>query len=81
MKKQNKLNCKVGLRKGAIKDEVFKREIVLCKKLAKENNGKCCWGKCKTCGVVPLLYKLNKGELLEDPKQIAKVKNKLLVDL
>lgn len=57
--------------------EVFNREINLCKRLSKENNGKCAWGKCKDCGVVPLLHKLYKGKLLEKPTEIKKVKFKI----
>jgi hypothetical protein len=78
MKKKNKLTCKTGLKKNLIKKEVFEREIALCKMLAKENKGKCGWGKCKDCGVIPLLYKLHKGKLLENPKEIKKIKSRIL---
>ncbi len=86
MKKKSKLTCKTGLnpfdklraRKNIIKKEVFNKEIALCKKLAKKNKGKCGWGKCKDCGVVPLLYKLHKGELLEKPAEIKEIKKKIL---
>lgn len=57
--------------------EIFDKEITFCKKLFKENKGKCNWGKCKNCGVIPLLYKLHKGKLLEDSAEIDKIKNKL----
>ena len=60
-----------------MKKEVFDKEINLCKRLAKENKGKCAWGVCKNCGVVPLLYKLYKGKLLEKPAEIKKAKSKL----
>jgi len=60
-----------------IEKEVFDKEIALCRKLSKENNGKCSWGKCQSCGVIPLLYKLYKGELLEDEKEIKEIKNKV----
>ena len=66
------------IKKEFIKKKVFDREIALCQKLAKENNGKCGWGKCQNCGVIPLLYKLHKGELLEDKKEIEKIKDKIL---
>jgi len=59
-----------------IKAKVFEKELALCGKLSKKNNGKCNWGKCKDCGVVPLLYKLHKAELLEDTDEIAKIKTK-----
>lgn len=71
---KEKTTCQTGLKKDIIKKEVFDREISLCKKLAKENKGKCGWGKCEKCGVIPLLYKLHKGLLLEEPKKIKKVK-------
>jgi len=73
--KQNKeLTCKTGLKKNIIKKKIFKRETALCRKLSKENKGKCGWGKCNNCGVIPLLYKLHKGRLLEDPIEITKIK-------
>ena len=78
MEKKNKLTCKTGLKKNIIKKEVFDREIALCRKLSKENRRKCGWGKCQDCGVIPLLYKLHKGQLLEDPVEITKVKNKFI---
>jgi len=78
MRKKNKLTCKTGLKKNIIKKEVFDREIALCKKLSVENRRKCGWGKCQDCGVIPLLYKLHKGQLLEDPVEITKVKNKFI---
>jgi len=76
---QGKLTCQTGLKKNIINKEVFEREIALCEKLSKENNGKCGWGKCKDCGVIPLLYKLHKGQLLENPSQIKKAKKKLTI--
>jgi len=75
---KSKLTCKTGLKKNIIKKEVFDREVALCKKLAKENKGKCGWGKCKECGVIPLLYKLHKGKLLEKPAEIKKAKSKTI---
>ena len=76
--KKKKLTCKTGLKKNIIKKEVFDREIALCKKLAKENKGKCEWGRCKNCGVIPFLYKLHKGKLLEKPTEIKKTKSKII---
>ncbi|XOB46322.1 MAG: hypothetical protein ACKKMV_02635 [Candidatus Nealsonbacteria bacterium] len=73
MKKKNRTK----LKKNIISKEVFDKEIALCKKLSKKNNGKCAWGKCKNCGVIPLLYKLHKGQLLEDSVEMAKIKGKL----
>jgi len=59
-------------------EEVFNKEISLCQKLSKENNGKCNWGTCKDCGVIPLLYKLFKGKFLEKPEDIKKVKDSII---
>jgi len=77
MKNKKKLTCKTGLKRNIIKKEVFDREIALCKKLAKEHKGKCGWGRCEDCGVIPLLYKLYKGYLLEKPDEIKKTKSKI----
>ncbi len=74
---KNKITCKTGLKKNIIKREVFDREVALCKKLARENKGKCGWGRCKDCGVIPLLYKLHKGKLLEKLVEIKKAKSKI----
>lgn len=77
MPKKNKLSCKTGLKKNIIKKDVFDREIKLCQMLSKEHGGKCGWGKCKDCGVVPLLVKLHKGKLLEKPFEIKKAKSRI----
>ena len=74
---KKKITCKTGLKKNFIKKEVFDREINLCRMLSKNNKGKCGWGRCKNCGVIPLLYKLHKGQLLEDPQKIAKAKGRI----
>lgn len=57
--------------------EVFEKEVGVCKKLNKENNGKCSWGECKKCGVIPLLYKIYKGESLEKKEDIKKIKKEI----
>jgi hypothetical protein len=75
---EKKLIRKTELKKNLIKKNVFDREIVLCKMLAKENKGKCGWGICNNCGVVPLLYKLHKGKLLEKPAEIKKAKSGII---
>ena len=74
-----KPTCKTGLKKNIINKEVFERELTLCKNLAKENGGKCGWGVCAKCGVLPLLYKLHKGTVLEKPGEIKEAKNKILL--
>lgn len=76
--KKIKLTCQTGLKKNIINKKIFQREISLCQQLAKENKNKCGWGRCRDCGVIPLLYKLHKGKLLEKPKEIKKVKSGIL---
>ena len=78
MKQSEEITCKTGLKKNVIKRQVFDGEIALCKKLSAENNGSCGWGVCRNCGVIPLLYKLHKGILLEDKKDIVDAKLKIL---
>jgi len=60
-----------------IAKKIFDQEILMCKKLFKERKG-CNWGKCKDCGVIPLLYKLRSGLLIERKVDIKKLKNKYL---
>lgn len=43
--------------------ETFDKEISMCRELSQKNSGKCNWGECKKCGVIPLLYKLGRGEI------------------
>ena len=74
---KEEITCSTGLKSRIIDKEVFEREILLCKQLSEENNGKCGWGRCKDCGVIPLLYKLYEGKLLEDPKDIKNAKKDL----
>lgn len=71
------LDYKTGLKGGLISDKVFKCEISMCRKLNREKGGKCYWGECRSCGVIPLLYKLCKGELLEEPERIETVKKEI----
>ena len=61
----------MGIKKEIIGKEVYECELQLCKQLSK--NGGCSWGICKNCGVILLLHKLYKGELLED---VVEVNNK-----
>ncbi len=58
--------------------EIFEKEIAMCKKLSKENGGRCNWGECEKCGVIPLLYKLYKGEFYENKDDIEKIKKSVL---
>jgi hypothetical protein len=64
--------------KNIIEKEVFEKEIEICKKLSEKNKGKCNWGRCKDCGVIPFLYKLYKGQLLEKSVEIKKIKDKII---
>lgn len=61
-----------------ISKEVFQSETNMCKKLALENGNRCNWGECDKCGVIPLLYKLHEGKLLEDQIEIQNTKNKII---
>ena len=58
--------------------EVFEKEIAMCQKLSKKNGGKCNWGECEKCGVVPLLYKLGKSEFYEKEDEVEKLKKVVL---
>lgn len=57
-----------------IDDKTFIDEITICKQQSLEKNGRCNWGECEKCGVVPLLTKLNQSKLLEDSEEIRKIK-------
>jgi hypothetical protein len=59
-----------------ITPEVFDKEISMCQELYKEKKG-CNWGKCENCAVVPLLYKLGKGELYESEEEVKNLKAKV----
>lgn len=56
--------------------EIFEKELGMCRKLHHEKKG-CNWGACATCGVIPALYKLHKGILLENEEEIRKVKEEV----
>lgn len=73
---KNKITCETGLEKDLIEKEVFDREISLCKEMFKKDGG-CCWGKCENCGVLLLLNKLYKGELIDDKEEIKKLKDEI----
>ncbi|MFA5925339.1 MAG: hypothetical protein WC831_00230 [Parcubacteria group bacterium] len=73
-----KITCKTGLKKNVINKKVFDREAALCRMLSKKNKSKCGWGKCKDCGVVPLLIKLHEGKLIEGKNNINSARKKYL---
>lgn len=59
-------------------NETFEKEIAMCKKLSQENGGKCNWGTCDTCGVIPLLHKLAKGTFYEKEEEVKQLKRDAL---
>ncbi len=59
--------------------ETLEKEVTTCESLSK--NSECKWGKCKDCGVVPLLYKLGIDRLLEEPEDILEAKRRHLTDI
>lgn len=60
-----------------LESKIFNSEIAMCQKHF-QKKGKCKWGECAKCGVIPLLFKLGKGELYEDEEKIAELKEKVL---
>jgi hypothetical protein len=60
-----------------LESKIFNSEIAMCQKHF-QKKGKCKWGECAKCGVIPLLFKLGKGELYEDEKEITNLKEKTL---
>jgi hypothetical protein len=58
--------------------ETFEKEIGMCRELSKKNGGKCKWGECDKCGVIPLLYKIGKGEFYDNKEDIDRIKNNAL---
>jgi D-beta-D-heptose 7-phosphate kinase/D-beta-D-heptose 1-phosphate adenosyltransferase len=62
--------AKAGQKKS---NEIFQREIAICRKLHKEKQG-CSWGSCRECGVIPLLHKLYKNTFLEKDEDIIRAK-------
>lgn len=60
-----------------ITQETFNSELAMCRALSVENGGKCNWGQCEFCGVIPLLYKQYTGHLLEKNDEITELKNQV----
>jgi len=54
------------------------KKKLIYKQLSEENGNKCNWGECNKCGVIPLLYKIHKGVLLEDEQEIKDIKKQVL---
>jgi len=59
-------------------NEIFNKEISMCQKLFKQNGGKCNWGECEKCGVIPLLYKLGKNQFCENERDVSELKKNIL---
>jgi len=59
--------------------EIFEKELAMCQKLSHDNGGKCNWGECIKCGVIPFLFKLGKGELYEKEDEVKKLKASVLL--
>lgn len=57
--------------------DVYKKETRTCAKLFQEKQG-CAWGKCAQCGVIPLLYKLETGKIIEAEDDVKELKNEIL---
>jgi hypothetical protein len=74
MKSKEQCCCHTELKPNVIEKQTFDNERAICKQLYHEKNGSCCWGECDKCGVIPLLYKLHKGILLEDRQEIQEIK-------
>lgn len=62
--------------KDNISQEVFEKEVSMCRQLFHEKGG-CNWGRCEDCGVIPLLYKLAKGEVYETPEEVSALKKRV----
>lgn len=57
-----------------MRKEIFDKEIMMCRELSKKNGGKCNWGECAKCGVVPLLHKLFNGRIYEKEDEVKELK-------
>ncbi len=58
--------------------EIFDKELAICRQFNKVNGGKCNWGECDKCGVIPLLYKLGEGRFYEDPNDVSELRKTIL---
>ncbi|NTU98385.1 hypothetical protein HGA64_00030 [Candidatus Falkowbacteria bacterium] len=61
-----------------MEQDTFLKEISMCRELSSKNGGKCNWGECERCGVIPLLYKLAKGEVYEKEDEVKALKKSAL---
>jgi len=58
-----------------IDQDLYNQEIQICREHKKK--GGCSWGQCKTCGVIPLLYKLATGEVVDDNEKLKEMKEEI----
>ena len=59
-------------------EEIFAKETAMCRELSQKNGGKCNWGECAKCGVIPLLYKFGKGKIYEKVDEVEELKKSVL---
>jgi hypothetical protein len=59
-----------------ISKEIFNKEVKICKKHFQKKQS-CAWGKCDSCGALPLLVKLYEGKIIEEKDEILNLKNKI----
>ena len=57
---------------------IFDKENKICQELSHKNGGKCNWGECDKCGVIPLLHKLYSGEIVENEENVKKLRKEIL---
>jgi histidine triad (HIT) family protein len=68
---------KEGIEKKIDKD-IFEKEKSMCHNLYHKNGGHCNWGECDNCGVIPLLHKLDNGEICDNEADVKALKNSIL---
>ncbi|NTU67018.1 MAG: hypothetical protein HGB08_03800 [Candidatus Moranbacteria bacterium] len=61
-----------------IEKETFEKETGMCRELSRKKGGRCNWGECSKCGVIPLLHKLYKSEVVESEEEIKNLKDEIL---
>lgn len=56
--------------------QTFEKEIAICQEHYAKKQG-CGWGRCESCGVLPLLRKLFKGDIIEGESEVKKLKDEI----
>jgi len=59
-------------------EEIFEKEKGQCRDLSKKNGGRCNWGECAKCGVIPFMYKLAEGKIYEKEDEVKELKREVL---